>query len=121
MLRRLIVLIACLAAIGCDGSDGTDAGPPGGDAGPGDSGVDAGSREDDAGAGTDAAPGEDAGMLLSIPEPGMFRDRWTIDGLEIGPGHGTPGTAFQVGTVSTSPSYIGATRGRLSRNSGLTS
>lgn len=85
------------------GAPGADAGPGGEDAGPGD--VDAGPAEVDAGpAGVDAGP-----EARSIPDPGAGMDRWTVDGLEIGPGHGSPETAFQVGTATRNPFYIGAT------------
>lgn len=101
MVGRFLLGLVAVSLGACDGGGGTDAGTDAGaiDAGP----------ATDADPGTDASPGTDAGMAMSIPGPGAFTDRWTIDGLEIGPGHGTPETAFQVGTVSRNPDYIGAT------------
>lgn len=121
--RRVPSLVLCLLALGCgddaappDGgradAGAVDGGPPDGDdAGP--AGVDGGPPEgDDAGPEGDAGPAPgDAGAARSIPDPGGEMDRWAPTGMiNIPDGHGTPETAWQVGTVTEDPWYIG---GRL--------
>lgn len=87
---------------GASDSGTTDAGPGPMDAGPVE--MDAGPGETDAGpVGMDAGTGD-----RMIPDPGAGMDEWAPAGMiNVPPGHGTPETAWLVGTVTEDPWYIG--------------
>lgn len=60
-----------------------------------------GTMSTDAG-GTDAVPGTDAAAVIMIPPPGASADDWGFNVTT----HGSPETAYPVGTVSMSPGYL---------------
>lgn len=128
-MRRVLVLVA-IGVLACGEEDrmptpNKDAGQSARDAGGARDGGgitdgggvrDGGNTRDgggarDGGASRDGGDERDGGPTArTIPDPGNETDRWAPQGMiNIPAGHGTPETAWQVGTVTEDPWYIGGT------------